>query len=128
MARRHHRSAAAALAALALAAHALPVPAGPVEVYREGPQYCPRDRPPTAPRITEAQAIERARSLLPPDFCGPTFFVAGCDFEPEFALDAWRIYVHQYQARGTAKDRGGLAHTYVILDPVGNCVANIPGT
>lgn len=128
MARSAHRAAALAAAALAVAAPALPVVAGPVEVYREGPVYCPRDRPVDAPRITEREAIDRARALLPKEFCGPTLFVSGCDFEPEFALSAWRIYVHQYRDRGTGKDRGGLDHTYVILDPVGNCIANIPGT
>jgi hypothetical protein len=128
MAQRCRRAPAAILAAWALAATAVPVAAGPVEVYREGPAFCPRDRSATAPRLDEAAAIERARALLPRDFCGPTFFVSGCVFEPEFALGAWRIYVHQYSLRGTKKDRGGLDHTYVILDPVGNCLANIPGT
>jgi len=128
MGTRRGRAAAAALAALLLAIHGMPATAGPVEVYREGPAYCPRDRPAGAPPITESQAIERARSLLPTDFCGPTLFVSGCDFEPEFALAAWRIYVHQYRGQGTGKDRGGLDHTYVILDAVGNCIANIPGT
>jgi hypothetical protein len=102
--------------------------AGPVEVYREGPQFCPRDRPKGGPRITEAQAIARAQTMLPADFCGPGTFVTGCDYEPEYALDAWRIYVHQYSERGGHKDRGGLAHTYIVLDPAGNCLANIPGT
>jgi hypothetical protein len=116
------------IAGLLLAAQVAPIAAGPVEVYREGPAYCPRDRAPGASPITEREAIERARSLLPRDFCGPTLFVSGCDFEPEFALSAWRIYVQQYRQRGTTKDRGGLDHTYVILDAVGNCIANIPGT
>jgi hypothetical protein len=102
--------------------------AGPVEVIREGPQFCPGGRPHDGPRMTQAQAIERARSMLPADFCGPTTFVSGCDYEPEYVLDAWRIYVHQYNDRRGAKDRGGLDHTYIILDPVGNCLANIPGT
>jgi len=116
--------AAVVLVALAAAlAHA-----GPVEVYREGPELCPRNVPRTAPVLTERQAIERSRTMLPAGFCGPGFFVTGCDAEPEFALDAWRIYFHQYHERAGAKDRGGLAHTYIILDPVGNCLANIPGT
>jgi hypothetical protein len=102
--------------------------AGPVEVLREGPRFCPADRPRNAARITQAQAIARARTMLPADFCGPTTFVSGCDYEPEYALDAWRIYVHQYNDRRGGKDRGGLDHTYIILDPVGNCLANIPGT
>jgi hypothetical protein len=102
--------------------------AGPVEVYREGPRFCPHDRPASAPALTESQAIERARGLLPADFCGPTTFVAGCDAQTEFALGSWRVYFHQYQLRDGAHDWGGLAHSYVILDPVGNCYANIPGT
>jgi hypothetical protein len=118
------RVALGALAALGAGAAA----AGPVLVYREGAEFCPRDRPATAPVLTAEQAIERARALLPKTFCGPTYFVDGCDAEPEFALGVWRIYVHQYRLSGTAKDRGGLDHSYVILDPVGNCVANIPGT
>jgi len=104
------------------------VNAGPVEVYREGPELCPRDVPKTARSLTAVQAIERSRTMLPAGFCGPGMFVTGCDAEPEFALGAWRIYFHQYRERAGAKDRGGLAHTYVILDPVGNCIANIPGT
>jgi hypothetical protein len=125
---RHGTAAIIGVAGLVFLAHAAPVAAGPVEVYREGPTYCPRDRPPDAPPVSEREAIERARTLLPKDFCGPTLFVSGCDFESEFALSAWRIYVHQYRQRGTTKDRGGLDHTYVILDRVGNCIANIPGT
>jgi hypothetical protein len=113
--------------ALAAAAAAL-VHAGPVEVYRDGPVLCPRDVPSTAPALTEAAAIARARTMLPAGFCGPSTFVSGCDAEPEFALGSWRMYFHQYQARGGGKDRSGLAHTYIILDPVGNCMANIPGT
>ena len=104
------------------------VHAGPVEVYREAPAACPRDVPKSAPTLSEAQAIARARTMLPDGFCGPTTFVSGCDAEPEFALGAWRLYFHQYRERGGARDRGGLAHTYIILDPVGNCMANIPGT
>jgi hypothetical protein len=30
--------------------------------------------------------------------------------------------------RDARHDPAGLTHTYVILDPVGNCYANIPGT
>ena len=104
------------------------VDAGPVEIYREGQELCPRNVPKTAPALTEAQAIARSRTMLPADFCGPGLFVTGCDAEPEFALGAWRIYFHQYRERAGNKDRGGLAHTYIILDSVGNCIANIPGT
>ena len=118
--------------ALAVAiAFAVAVPwahGGPVEVYREGPRYCPRDRASDVAPITEAQAVSRARSLLPDDFCGPSTFVSGCDVVPEHALGSWRIYFHQYRERGTERDWGGLTHTYVVLDPVGNCDANIPGT
>jgi hypothetical protein len=102
--------------------------AGPVEVYREGARFCPHDRPAGAPVITERQAVERARTLLPAGFCGPSAFVAGCDVQTELALGSWRVYFHQYQARGAVHDWGGLTHTYVILDAVGNCYANIPGT
>jgi hypothetical protein len=102
--------------------------AAPIEVYREGPEFCPRDRPVDAAPLSEAQAIERARTLLPGDFCGPTTFVSGCDALPEFELGAWRIYFHQYKLRDGVKDYGGLTHTYIILDRVGNCFANIPGT
>jgi hypothetical protein len=102
--------------------------AGPVEVYREGPRYCPRDRANDNPPISEAQAIERARKLLPDNYCGPSTFVSGCDVIPEYSLGSWRIYVHQYRIRDARRDWGGLTHTYVVLDPVGNCDANIPGT
>jgi hypothetical protein len=115
----------AAALALALAAA---VSAGPVEVYREGPQYCPRDRPANAASINAAQAIERARSLLPPDFCGPAWSIDGCDADTEHVDDTWRVYLHQYRARSGRHDWSGLTHSYVILDRVGNCVANIPGT
>lgn len=120
-------SAGAALCLTALLA--TPALSGPVLVYREGAQFCPRDRPADAPTLHEADAIARARTLLPKDFCGPSLFVDGCDYEPEFALGVWRIYVQQYKlAADGRKDRGGLDHTYIILDAVGNCVANIPGT
>jgi hypothetical protein len=118
-----HLAAGALVAALAA-----PALAGPVEVYREGPRFCPRDRPADAPAITQEQAIARARALLPDGFCGPSFFVSGCAVLPEFALGSWRIYFHQYKQVGATRDPGGLTHTYVILDTVGNCQANIPGT
>jgi hypothetical protein len=102
--------------------------AGPVEIYREGERFCPRDRLSNATRLTEREAIERARALLPAQFCGPTAFVSGCDVAPEYALGAWRIYFHQYRLHDARRDWGGLTHTYVILDAVGNCYANIPGT
>ena len=101
--------------------------AGPVEKYREGPQFCPRDRSAGAPTLTEAQVSERAIALVP-GFCGPSYFVSGCDAEPELVRGDWRVYLHQYKLRGGLRDRDGLDHTYVILDPIGNCLANIPGT
>ena len=112
---------AAALAAAAAAA-------APVDVYRTGPQFCPRDRAAGAPPMSRAQAIQRARALLPPEFCGPARFVAGCDADTEFLDGAWRVYVHQFQLRSGRHDWSGLTHSYVILDAVGNCLANIPGT
>ncbi|HEX6138698.1 MAG TPA: hypothetical protein VF059_13675 [Casimicrobiaceae bacterium] len=115
-------------AAIVLATAAATAAAGPVDVYREGPRFCPRDRPADGAPLTEGQAIERAHSLLPDDFCGPTALVSGCDVVPEYAVGAWRIYFHQYRLHGARRDWGGLTHTYVILDPVGNCYANIPGT
>ena len=102
--------------------------AGPVESYRTGPEYCPHDRLPTANALSEAQVIERARMLLPHEFCGPNGFVSGCDADSEWANGAWRVFVQQYKRSGNHKDVGGLTHSYVILDRVGNCLANIPGT
>ncbi|MEJ7669528.1 MAG: hypothetical protein WKH97_12500 [Casimicrobiaceae bacterium] len=102
--------------------------AGPVEHYREGPDLCPRNRSAAAAPITEPQAIERARELLPRGFCGPSAFVSGCDLEAEFVLSAWRVYIHQFRHTAGGHARAGLAHTYLILDPVGNCLAHIPGT
>lgn len=102
--------------------------AGPVDLYLHGPQYCPRDVPDKAARLTEAQAVARTRTMLPRDFCGPTPFVSGCTFDAENEYDSWRIYVHQYKDRAGRQDKGGLLHTYLILDPVGNCLAHIPGT
>jgi hypothetical protein len=102
--------------------------AGPVESYRTGAEFCPHDRAPTAPPLSESEVIERARSLLPHDFCGPNNFVSGCDEDSELANGAWRVFVQQYKRSGNYKDVGGLTHTYVILDRVGNCLANIPGT
>ena len=119
------RSRFAVLVAQGLATTAF---AAPVEVYREGAEFCPRDRPPTAPRLSQAAAVERARSLLPKGFCGLSRFVAGCDADTEFIEGTWRIFLQQYQLRGYRHDTRGLGHTYVILDAVGNCVANIPGT
>ena len=55
-------------------------------------------------------------------------FVSDCDADTEWANGAWRVFVQQYKRTGERKDAGGLTHTYVILDRVGNCLANIPGT
>jgi hypothetical protein len=112
----------------ALWCSALNVAAGPVDLYLSGPQLCPRDRSPASPRLTEAEAKTRAGTMLPRDFCGPSAFVTGCDYDAENEYDSWRIYVHQYNDRSGRRQRGGLQHTYLILDPVGNCLAHIPGT
>ena len=117
------RSALAAALCCAVTAHA-----GPVEFTRLGDEFCPRDRPANARRLSEAEAIERARSLLPRDFCGPTFFVSGCQFDAEWLYESWRVYAQQVKRIGAREDSSGLTHSYVILDPVGNCLANIPGT
>ena len=101
--------------------------AGPVDVYRTGPEFCPHDRPESAPVLSETQIIERARALLPRDFCRNAF-VAGCDADAEAAYGAWRVFVRQYRAAGARHEYAGLDHSYVVLDRVGNCLANIPGT
>lgn len=115
------------LAALA-AVVTLPVAAGPVDVYLTGPKFCPGGIASTAPRITEAQSIARTKTMLPVDFCGPTVFVSGCTYFVENEYDSWRVYVEQYKDVGGRQDKGGLLHTYLILDAVGNCLAHIPGT
>ncbi len=118
----------AGLAAAALVGLAAPAAAGPVETYLTGPRYCPQGIAATAPRISEAQAIARTKTMLPQDFCGPTLFVSGCTYDVENEYDSWRVYVHQYKEVGGHRDKGGLLHTYLILDAVGNCLAHIPGT
>ena len=114
--------------AIALALAAGSALAGPVEVYREGPRYCPRDLPSSSPAIDEHRAVARALELVPDAFCGPTRWVAGCDTLVEYEHGAWRVYVHQYRRTAGRRDWLGLEHTYVILDRVGNCIHNIPGT
>jgi hypothetical protein len=121
---RARQVAKAAALALALASGAV---AGPVESYREGPQFCPRDRPPNAPALSENDVDARAIALLP-GFCTRSHFVDGCDAEPELIRGTWRVYIRQYRMVDGRRDFGGLDHTYVILDRVGNCLANIPGT
>ncbi|HET9046633.1 MAG TPA: hypothetical protein VFO33_06725 [Casimicrobiaceae bacterium] len=117
-------SLAFAAAQLLWCAHAI---GGPVEVYRTGPEFCPSDRPQDAPLLSETQIIERARVLLPRDFCRNAF-VAGCDADAESAYGAWRVFVRQYRLAGAQHEYAGLDHSYIILDRVGNCLANIPGT
>ena len=102
--------------------------AGPVDLYLTGPRYCPQDLPRNGPRITEAQAIARTQKMVEDGFCGPSLFVSGCTYDVENEYDSWRVYVHQYKDRRAGKDKGGLKHTYLILDAVGNCLAHIPGT
>ena len=116
------------LLALALSGASPVALSGPVEVYREGERYCPRKLPPTAPRIDAAQAGRIALKLVPDHFCGPTDAIGGCDLVTENYYDSWRVYVHQYRRHPNAHDWLALTHSYVILDPVGNCIANIPGT
>lgn len=125
------RATAARLGALPgalLVALSAAVDAGPVEEYRTGPRFCPQGRSADAAPVTQVEAEAIAQRLLPDGFCGPTAFVSGCDVETEFALGAWRVYIHQFRVRPDVRDWGGLTHTYVILDRVGNCLANIPGT
>ena len=115
-------------AALALLAIATAASGGPVLVYREGKAFCPKDRAPGAPRITAQEAAERAKALMPREFCGPDWWVDGCDYDPEYALDSWRVYVRQWKRVDGRKQYEPRDHSYVVLDPVGNCLANIPGT
>ena len=114
--------------AVVAAAMAMPVAAGPVDLYLRGPKYCPQGIAATAPRINGDEAVARTKTMLPDDFCGPTVFVSGCTYDVENEYDSWRVYVHQYKDVGGRKDKGGLLHTYLILDPVGNCLAHMPGT
>ena len=102
--------------------------AGPVLVYREGAVFCPKDRPATAPRITANEAAERAKTLMPKEFCSPDGWIDGCDFDSEFALDSWRVYVRQWKRIDGRKKYERREHSFIVLDPVGNCLANIPGT
>ena len=116
-----------ALALVALAAANVAV-AGPVLIYREGAAFCPKDRPANATRITAAEAADRASALMPKDFCRQEGWVDGCDYDPEFALDAWRVYVRQWKRIDGRKQYEPREHSFVVLDPVGNCLSNIPGT
>ena len=114
--------------ALVAALVCVSVSAGPVDLYLTGPRHCPQDLPRNGPRITEAQAIARTQKMLEDGFCGPSLFVSGCTYDVENEYDSWRVYVHQYKDTRGGKDKGGLKHTYLILDAVGNCLAHIPGT
>ena len=58
--------------------------------------------------LDEAQTIERARTLLPDRYCGPTTFVDGCDVLTENEIGSWRVYFHQYQLRDGATRLGRL--------------------
>ena len=122
------RRAACRVLVASIVATAPALQAGPVEIYREGPRFCPRDRGPASPAIGEADAIARGRALLPDGFCGPDPRIDGCDADAENLHETWRVYVHQYKLRAGRRDWQGLDHTYVILDRAGNCIANIPGT
>ncbi|MEO8537600.1 MAG: hypothetical protein ABI533_08730 [Betaproteobacteria bacterium] len=113
--------------ALVLAACSSVASAGPVEVYRDGARFCPRDRA-GATTLDEPRIVARARSLLPDDYCGPGTFVDGCNVIVEQATGSWRIYFQQYRLRDGRPEAGGLTHSYVVLDTAGNCYANIPGT
>jgi hypothetical protein len=115
-------------AALAVALFVAPALSGPVEVYREGDRYCPRLMPATAPRIDAGEAERIALKLVPDRFCGPSETIRGCDLVTENFYDSWRVYVHQYRKTPNVHDWSALTHSYVILDPVGNCIVNIPGT
>jgi hypothetical protein len=99
--------------------------AGPVLVYRE---LCPKDHPAGSPRITAEQAVEIAKTLLPKDFCGPNWWVSGCIYDPESAFDTWRVFAQQYTLSNGEKDIRGRDHSYIVLDAIGNCIANMPGT
>ncbi|MBK6337511.1 MAG: hypothetical protein IPF60_17875 [Betaproteobacteria bacterium] len=54
--------------------------------------------------------------------------MSGCSFDAEWVHDSWRVYALQYKLVDGREDSSALEHSYVILDPVGNCLANIPGT
>jgi hypothetical protein len=128
--RRLRRRALPAVTLLAAAVLFMPAAlAGPVLVYREGAAFCPpRDRDTAGPRLAAEQAIERAKTLLPKDFCGPTWYVDGCEYDPEWGFDTWRVFAQQYKLIDGRREIRGRDHTYVVLDAVGNCIANIPGT
>lgn len=66
--------------------------------------------------------------MLTDGFCGPSREVDGCDADVEQINDTFRVYFHQYKRRDGKHDWTRLAHSYLILDRVGNCIAHIPGT
>ena len=74
------------------------------------------------------QAAERAKALMPKEFCGPDW------------LGRWLRLRSRIRARLVARLRAAMEarstgrkqyepreHSFVVLDPVGNCLANIPG-
>ena len=103
------------------------VRAGPVEVYLEGPRFCPQDRALTRRASPRARRSERANALLPKDFCGPTGASTAATSIAENELDSWRVYVRQWKRVDGRKEYEPRDHSYVVLDPVGNCLAHMPG-
>ena len=93
------------------------------------PTYCPHDRCDGAPTLTEAQAIERARALLPREFCGPDAFVTG--LRRRTGAGVRRVAdLRPPTQDGRAAGRGDLTHLITLRSSiaVGNYLANIPGT
>ncbi len=117
-----------AAAWLAAAVLALPAAAGPVERTLDDTRHCPRDQADGGAPLTAGEAVSRALVLLPDGYCGPSRAVDGCDADAEHVDGSFRVYVHQYRLRDGRRDWSRLAHTYVILDRAGNCLAHIPGT
>ncbi len=83
--------------------------AGPVDLYLTVPASVRMRFRRRAPRISEAQAIARTRTMLPDLFCGPTIFVSGCTFDVENEYDTWRVYAHQYRDVAGTQGEGRLA-------------------
>ena len=95
----------------------------PIRVTR-----APSAAPPISRPTRIDAAIERAQALLPKDFCARSWYIDGCEFDPEPAFDTWRVFAQQYKLIDGRKETRGRDHSYVVLDAVGNCMANIPGT
>ena len=98
----------------------------PVRWKSIGPGRATSPGPPAACRPNASLGRDR-RTLLPAASAVPP---ASVRVATRNRVRAGRVadVLHQYHARGGVKDCGGLTHTYIILDPVGNCLANIPGT